>query len=128
MQEDKKTVLIVDDDNMLLTRIASSLSSAGYTTLTAHDGQEGLDTALQSHPDLVLTDFQMPSLTGVEMAERIRRDGWGTNVPIVMMTNTYDLEAVNKMMMINVKDYVIKSDMSLDAINDLVGSYLNTQA
>ena len=66
-------ILVVDDERDIADAVAALLIAEGYDVLLAHDGQEAVDTALREMPDLVLMDFQMPVMDGVEAAVRIRR-------------------------------------------------------
>jgi DNA-binding response OmpR family regulator len=79
-------VLVVDDDPDVLNMLAVVLLSANYTVLRACDGAEALAIAERERPDLILSDVNMPKLTGVELAARLRarEDGYGP--PILLMS------------------------------------------
>jgi len=57
-------ILIVDDDEDILLIVQTILASAGYSAITAHNGREGVDMALELRPDLILLDVMMPELSG----------------------------------------------------------------
>jgi len=77
------TVLIADDDHKITEMLRRTLSYEGYSVLTAADGQEALALAQAQRPDLVILDWMMPKLDGVEVARRLRAaDG----MPILMLT------------------------------------------
>ncbi|HET8690378.1 MAG TPA: response regulator [Candidatus Saccharimonadales bacterium] len=111
-----KTILIIDDDKTLLGALAGALEEAGYKTLKAGSGQEGLDLAKQAKPDLTLLDYQMPEMNGIETLEQLRRDDWGRKAKVVITTNVYDLNIVNQALANGVSDYLLKADNSLDEI------------
>ena len=77
------TILLIDDDETLLELLADHLQVAGYATLLAHSGQEGLQRAAAERPDLIVLDVMMPGMDGWEVCQRLRRD---TAVPIIMLT------------------------------------------
>ena len=61
--------------------------------LTARDGQEALEMAQQSHPDLLITDYHMPQLSGLELCQRLKQDASTSNIPAIMLTaRGYHLE------------------------------------
>lgn len=120
-----KTILIIDDDKTLLEALAKALSDAGYKTLTAGSGREGLDVALQAKPDLTLLDYQMPEMDGIATLEQLRRDDWGRKAKVVIATNVYDLNIVNQALANGVSDYLLKADNSLDEIVRQVEKHLS---
>jgi DNA-binding response OmpR family regulator len=80
-------VLVADDDEDIRELVAFRLGAAGYKVVTACDGEEALQLALDQRPDLAVLDVMMPRLTGIEVTERIRASGSETrNVPIVLLT------------------------------------------
>ena len=81
--EAKKTVLIVDDEPGIVEILKFNLSREGYDTLTAYDGQSGLELALGSQPDLILLDVMLPKMDGFAVCREIRQT---SNVPIIMLT------------------------------------------
>jgi DNA-binding response OmpR family regulator len=124
MGQTKHTILAIDDDALLLGSIVQALEGTGFTVLQAKNGKEGLEMALQNHPDLVLTDNLMPIVNGVDMVVGLRKDEWGARVPVIIMTNMYSADMLNESLQAGVTDYVMKSDMSLDKIVELVKTRL----
>lgn len=82
-----QTALIIEDtpDNMVL--ISRLLEKAGYQTLQAWTGQAGVDMALQSRPDFIILDIQLPDFDGCEVLRRIRQAEAGATIPIIAMTS-----------------------------------------
>ncbi|MDQ3547503.1 MAG: response regulator transcription factor, partial [Chloroflexota bacterium] len=77
------TVLIVDDDRKVLAMLRRTLTYDGYTVVTADSGQAALQVAQEQRPDLVVLDWRMPGLDGIEVAQRLKAaDG----TPILMLT------------------------------------------
>ena len=77
------TVLVVEDEPNLLMALKYTLEQEGYDTLTATDGESGLNMAQSRNPDLVILDVMLPSLDGFEVCRILRRQ---SNVPILMLT------------------------------------------
>jgi two-component system response regulator MprA len=79
-----RTVLVADDDPPILDLVGELLAAEGYDVRLATDGLDALDQALAAPPDLIVTDFKMPNLDGLALAERLReRD---RSVPILLMS------------------------------------------
>ncbi|MCK6483877.1 MAG: response regulator [Phycisphaerae bacterium] len=82
----KRTVLVCDDEPHILHVVASKLRNAGFEVLTAEDGGEALELARAHHPHLVLTDCQMPELSGLELATLLHGQSDLAQVPVLMLT------------------------------------------
>jgi two-component system, OmpR family, alkaline phosphatase synthesis response regulator PhoP len=88
-----KTILVADDESHILHVVSLKLRNAGFTVVTARDGQEALDLAQQQHPDLLITDYHMPQLSGLELCQRLRQDPGTSGIPTIMLTaRGYQLE------------------------------------
>ena len=89
----EKTILVADDESHILHVVSLKLRNAGYKVLTARDGQEALEIAQQQHPDLLITDYHMPQLSGLELCQRLKQDASTNNIPAIMLTaRGYHLE------------------------------------
>lgn len=78
------TILLVDDEPDLQELYTDVLEVMGYQVIHAHDGLEALEKARQQRPDLVVTDWMMPRLDGVELCQRLLREPGLEGVPIIL--------------------------------------------
>ncbi|REK54091.1 MAG: DNA-binding response regulator [Thermobacillus sp.] len=99
-------ILVVDDDEKITSLLRRSLAFEGYDVLTAHDGRAGLQTMLETEPDLVVLDVMMPNLDGWEVCERIRKSG--SKVPILMLTAKDEVKDRVKGLDLGADDYLVK--------------------
>lgn len=83
---DRKKILVIDDEAHITHVVALKLGNAGYEVVTAQDGEEGLEMAFQERPDLIITDLQMPYMSGSELCARLREDPRTSDIPAVMLT------------------------------------------
>lgn len=83
IDRDKKTILIVDDEQPIIDILVYNLNKEGYDTLEANDGVSAIDIALEKKPDLVLLDIMLPKLDGLSVCKRIKHS---LNIPILMLT------------------------------------------
>lgn len=111
-----KTILVVEDEKLILQALESKLSHEGFCVLQAADGEMGLSVALEKHPDLILLDIVMPKMDGMTMLGKLREDDWGKTVPIIVLTNLADDAKISQSMRSNVFDYLIKTDWKIDDV------------
>ena len=82
--EQKKTVLIVEDEKSIVDILRFNLTKEGYDTLYAYDGEAGLAMALEHNPDLILLDVMLPKMIGFDVCRTLRDKG--SNVPVIILT------------------------------------------
>lgn len=82
----KPSVLIVEDESALCTLLRYNLEREGYRVFEARNGDEALVVAAESSPDLIVLDWMLPELSGIEVCRRLRARGESRNVPIIMLT------------------------------------------
>jgi len=108
MPTQSRKILIVEDEQDMRRVIAAKCAEYGFSTLEATNGEEGLNRALKEHPDVILLDLEMPKMDGVEMLKELRKDEWGKDVPVVVLTNFKDSEKVADVLGAGAYDYVVK--------------------
>jgi two-component system, OmpR family, alkaline phosphatase synthesis response regulator PhoP len=79
-------ILVCDDEPHILHVVSAKLTNAGFDVLTAADGEEALLLAKQHHPALLITDYQMPVLSGLELCAKLRADPQLEDTPVIMLT------------------------------------------
>lgn len=79
-------LLVVDDETHIVHVLALKLRNAGYDVRTAADGEEGFEFASQDPPDLIITDLQMPFLSGLDMCAKLKSQPSTCRVPAIMLT------------------------------------------
>ena len=79
-------ILLIEDDLNLTELVRYNLERDGYDVSLAEDGEEGLMMAMEQPPDLILLDWMLPNLSGIEICRRLRRNAELANVPIIMLT------------------------------------------
>lgn len=118
-------ILVVEDETPMRKMLVGVLQQAGYTVIEAPNGKEGLQVALSQHPALIVADNVMPIMDGVDMVAQIRKDSWGARVPVILMTNVNNMEAVNKSLQAGGVDYLMKADVQLEQVVSLVRQRLS---
>jgi EAL domain-containing protein (putative c-di-GMP-specific phosphodiesterase class I)/DNA-binding response OmpR family regulator len=101
-------ILIVDDDEDILLIVQTILASAGYSAMTARNGREGVDTAIELRPDLILLDVMMPELSGWEVCTTLKNAPETRQIPIVMLTVKSEIRDLITGMQVGADDYITK--------------------
>jgi len=81
-----KKVLVVDDEIHIVHVVAIKLRNNGYEVISAENGAEAFELACEEKPDIIVTDFQMPVVTGLELVERLRQCEQTRNIPVILLT------------------------------------------
>jgi two-component system alkaline phosphatase synthesis response regulator PhoP len=81
-----RKILVVDDEAHILQVLSLKLRNAGYEALTAVDGEEGMEIARRELPDLIITDFQMPYMTGLELCRALAEYPPTAHIPVILLT------------------------------------------
>lgn len=81
-----KRVLVVDDEIHIVHVVAIKLRNNGYEVISAHNGADAFELACKHQPDIIVTDFQMPVMTGMELVEKLRENEGTKEIPIIMLT------------------------------------------
>lgn len=101
-----ETILIIEDDATMLRALKDNFEFKGYCVLTADDGEEGLNTALNKKPDLILLDIMLPEINGYEVCRLIRKEN--LNMPIIMLTAKGEESDIILGLNLGADDYVTK--------------------
>jgi DNA-binding response OmpR family regulator len=117
--ENKKKVLlveIVEDEKSLKNVLHDKFEEEGFHVISAQNGEQGLGLALQEHPDIILLDLIMPKMGGIEMLEELRKDSWGKNIPVIVLSNLNDSDHIAKAVEQGSFDYLVKTDHTLEDV------------
>ncbi|MHC4781775.1 MAG: response regulator transcription factor [Planctomycetota bacterium] len=101
-----ETVLIIEDDAAMLRGLKDNFAYAGYTVLTADDGEKGLDAALEAVPDLIILDIMLPKINGYEICRLLRKEK--LEVPIIMLTAKGEESDIVLGLNLGADDYITK--------------------
>ena len=83
---DNKKVLVADDEVHIVNVVAMKLRNNGFDVVTADNGAEAYRLCCEEKPDIIITDYQMPQMTGLELIEKVRSNPDLKHIPIIMLT------------------------------------------
>lgn len=101
-------ILVVDDEPDHVSTIQCRLEWCHYKVITATNGKEALEKAINEKPDLILLDTNMPVMNGHEMLERMRKDPILKGTPVIMVTAFCEAEDIATASSYGIKDYFAK--------------------
>lgn len=121
-----KILLLIEDDKILLNMYQKLLSNHGYEVHTALNGEDGLKRALVDHPDLILLDIRMPKMDGMTMLKLLRKDAWGKDAKVIILTNLDPIDTILQGVVEDHPTYYLvkantKSEDVLERIKEVVG-------
>ena len=121
---EKSKILVVEDEEILLTALKEELLSGGYEVEGAGDGEEGLVKAKSFAPELILLDLVMPKMDGMEMLQRLKADSAIRDIPVVILTNLSDYDRISEALSLGAMDYLVKANYKLEDLLDKVKTVL----
>lgn len=89
-------ILIVDDEPTIRYMLREYLGESGYRTVCVADGRECLKIGFAEKPSLILLDYQMPGMTGIEVLSLLKKDSAAREIPVIMISGTENLEEIAK--------------------------------
>lgn len=111
-------ILVVEDEEILLTALSEELKQEGFEVVGAKDGVEGVAKAASEKPDLVLMDLVMPKLDGLGALKQMKESPATKDIPVVILTNLSDYDKISDALGMGAMDYLVKANYRLE---ELVG-------
>lgn len=121
---DQKTVLVVEDEILLLEAISKKLKLNGFNVVGASSGKQALDylESLPQKPDAIWLDYYLGDSNGVDFMQVVHQNKEWSNIPVLVVSNSASPEKVAKMLELGVRKYLIKAEYRLDdLVNEIKG-------
>lgn len=115
-----KKILLIEDEEILINLLQKKLTNEGYDISIARDGQEGLESARGTRPDLILLDIIMPRMGGFEVLEEMQKDQELKNIPVIIISNSGQPVEIDRAQKLGAKDWLIKTDFDPQEVIDKV--------
>lgn len=115
-----KKIIVVEDETVLQKAMSIELLGAGYTVLTAGNGEAGLELVRKEMPDLLLLDLILPKINGFDVLTALKADEKTKQIPVVILSNLGQNEDKAKGLALGAADYYIKSSTDLSEITKKV--------
>ncbi|NCO10350.1 response regulator [Candidatus Saccharibacteria bacterium] len=124
MDETKKKILLVEDDEALAQVYKSRLEIEGFDTMWVGNGEEALSSAMQYKPDLILLDAMMPKISGFDVLDILRNTPETAHIRVIMLTALSQPKDKERAESLGVDDYLVKSQVVIGDVVERVKHHL----
>ena len=111
-----KTILIIEDEQVLASLLKRKLSRRGYQSIIAADGREGLKKIKEIQPDLILLDIIMPEMSGFEVMEAKQRIEIIKDIPIIIISNSGQPVEISRAQKLGAEDWIVKTNFDPEEV------------
>ena len=124
MSDNKKKILVVEDDSMISSMYKTKFEADGFTVVIAGNGAEGLELAKKDKPDIIMLDVILPQLDGFSVLEELKKDKLTKDIPVIMLTNLGTAEDKVKGEKLGAVDYLVKASLTPAQISEKIKKHL----
>lgn len=124
MASQQPTILIIEDEEVLLSALTEKLQISGYRVLGAKDGAAGFDLIKTGDPDLILLDILLPKKNGFEILADINKDKEISKIPVIVISNSGQPVEIKKLLESGVKDYLVKAEFDPEEVLEKIEKIL----
>lgn len=105
-------IAIIEDDPVINQMYRMKFEADGFDVRMASDGESGVALVKEFQPDIILLDIQMPHMSGDQALAEIRKQPWGEEIPVLILTNLGEEEAPDSLKQLDVTSYLVKADLT----------------
>ncbi|MFZ1250065.1 MAG: response regulator [Candidatus Microsaccharimonas sp.] len=105
-------IAIIEDDPVISQMYRMKFEADGFDVELANDGIKGVALVEHLSPDIILLDLQMPEMNGAEALEEIRKNDWGKDIPVIVLTNLGEEEAPKNIRGLGIHSYIVKAELT----------------
>lgn len=126
MTQKKYTVLVIEDESLLLRAITLKLEKLGLEVVSATSGEQALSylVDLPQLPDIIWLDYYLGNMTGLDFLHELKKNSNYSRIPVVVVSNSASDEKVKNMLALGVKKYILKAEYRLEDIVQVIHDIL----
>ncbi|OHA79304.1 MAG: hypothetical protein A2747_02575 [Candidatus Yonathbacteria bacterium RIFCSPHIGHO2_01_FULL_44_41] len=125
MDERRKKILVVEDDEHISKVYHVKLSKEGYDTVFAVNGEEGIEKITIEKPDLIILDLMVPKKDGFAVLEEIKKNPDLAKIPVLVLSNLGQQSDKDRAIALGANEYMVKVNYSMQEVVDRARSYLS---
>lgn len=119
-------IAIIEDDPVISQMYRMKFEADGFEVQLANNGVRGVALVEAFLPDMILLDLQMPEMDGTEALRVIRKNEWGKNIPVIVLTNLGEEESPKEIRALGIHSYIVKADLTPRQVVQRVKEALGT--
>ena len=119
-----KKILLIEDEELLISVLQKKLSNEGYEVSVARDGEEGLKMMEQALPDLILLDIIMPKKGGFDVLEDMSKDENLSKIPVIIISNSGQPVELDRAKRLGAEDWLVKTEFDPQEVVDKVAKQI----
>ena len=120
MNNEKKKILIIEDDKSLVKLISEALDSEKFEVILALDSKEGIDKAILERPAAIVLDILLPGKSGFVCLKKLKGRKETRKIPVIILSNLGQEEEIREGMRLGAADYLVKVDFSIEEVVDKI--------
>jgi two-component system chemotaxis sensor kinase CheA len=126
MTKQNPTIMVVEDENLLLQAITKKLKISGMDVLSCSSGQQAVDylESLDELPDAVWLDYYLKDMNGLAFMQELKRNEKWADIPVVVVSNSASPDKVSNMLALGAKKYLLKAEYRLDEIIEVINEFI----
>ena len=105
-------IAIIEDDAVISQMYRMKFEADGFEVELANNGKRGVAMVEHSKPDIILMDLQMPEMGGTEALGIIRKNEWGKDIPVIILTNLGQEESPKEIKDLGIHSYIVKAELT----------------
>lgn len=119
----RKKILIIEDEVFLGDMYITKFQSEGYEVFLARNGEDGIKTAINEKPDIILLDILMPKINGFEVLKELKNNEKTKEIPILIFTNLADPINMEKSLQLGANEFLLKTDYTPQQLVEKIKKY-----
>lgn len=126
MKKQISTILVIEDENLLLQAIAKKLNLCGLNPVSATSGEQAIDYLknLPELPDVIWLDYHLKGMDGLTFLKEIKNNSKWKKIPVVVVSNSASPDKVHNMLALGANKYLLKAEYRLDQIIETVKEFV----
>ena len=126
MSKQNPTIMVVEDENLLLQAITKKLKLSGMDVLSCASGKQALDYLqnLDELPDAVWLDYYLKDMNGLAFMQELKQNEHWSQIPVLVVSNSASPDKVNNMLALGAKKYILKAEYRLDEIIGMIRDFI----
>lgn len=126
MSQENPTIMVVEDETLLLQAITKKLKISGMDVLSCASGQQAVDylNNLDELPDAVWLDYYLKDMNGLAFMQELKANPAWTNIPVIVVSNSASPEKVSNMLALGARKYILKAEFRLDEIIGMIRDFI----